>query len=382
VGNGPYLLDEWRYKRDLRLVRNERYHGVEHVRSRSILALTIEDTNTAVLAFESGAVDWLVDVDADYQADMLAERERYEAHHAAEIAAMRARGIPEDDILAALPPPGPGERRNINVFPTFGTDFYSFNCRPTLSDGRRNPFADARVRRAFTRCVDKQRIVTHVTRLDEPVATTLIPRDSIPGYTSPDGLGFDPDAARTELHDAGWRDRDGDGLVEDADRQPFPVVEILYTTNVPRYKWISLDLKAQWEQELGVRVELRGEETKFYNEDLKQGKFMIARGRWYGDYGDPTTFLDLCRTNDGNNDRKYSSPWVDRMLHEAARETDPGARMRLLHDVESRLFDEDVPMLPICQLVQVYMYEPGRVRGLSDHPRLTQFLWQMEVVEE
>ena len=47
-----------------------------------------------------------------------------------------------------------------------------------------------------------------------------------------------------------------------------------------------------------------------------------------------------------------------------------------------RLLANEHRLLVLCQLVQVYMYEPGRVRGLSDHPRLTQFLWQMEVVEE
>ncbi len=36
-------------------------------------------------------------------------------------------------------------------------------------------------------------------------------------------------------------------------------------------------------------------------------------------------------------------------------------------------------MLILCQFVQVYMYEPGRLRGLSQHPRLVQYLWQMEV---
>ncbi len=37
-------------------------------------------------------------------------------------------------------------------------------------------------------------------------------------------------------------------------------------------------------------------------------------------------------------------------------------------------------MLIQCQLVQVYKYEPGRLTGLSRHPRLTQYLWQLKVV--
>jgi oligopeptide transport system substrate-binding protein len=379
VGNGTHRLVEWRYKRDLRLEPSPTFHDAARVRSGSILARTIEDTNTAVLAYESGHVDWLVDVSTDYQADMLEEFERYRARHADELAALMADGRTFDEALAALPAPGPGERRNIRVFPTFGTDFYSFNCRPLLNDRRPNPFARAEVRRAFAMAIDKRVIVERVTRLDEPILRTLIPPDTIEGYNSPHGLDHDPDAARATLRAAGWEDRDADGFVEDAQNRPFPVVDLLYTTNIPRYKWISLELKSQWERELGVRVELRATETKFYREDLKQGEFMIARGRWYGDYGDPTTFLDLCKSTDGNNDRKYKSRKVDDWLEQASLERDPEKRMRILEECERYLFEEEVPILPLCQLVQVYMFEPNRVRGLSEHPRLTQFLWQMEV---
>ena len=379
VGNGTHRLVEWRYKRDLRLAANPLYHDRERVRSDSILVRTIEDTNTAVLAFESGHVDWLADVATEYQTDMLEQLDAYKERHREQLRALMDAGLAEDEALAQLPEPGPGERRDIHVFPTFGTEFYSFNCRENLGDARPNPFRLAAVRRAFCQSVDKREIVERVTRLDEPVATTLIPRGSIQGYASPAGLPYDPEAARRELREAGWDDRDDDGFVEDAEGRPFPVVDLLYTTNIPRYKWISLNLKSQWERELGVRVQLRASETKFYREDLKQGDFMIARGRWYGDYGDPTTFLDLCRTGDGNNDRKYSNPEVDALLARAAGERDPVARMRTLEECERLLFDEEVPILVLCQLVQVYMYESGKVHGLSDHPRLTQYLWQMKV---
>jgi oligopeptide transport system substrate-binding protein len=290
-----------------------------------------------------------------------------------------ATGMSLEKALASLPPPERGERRNIHVYPTFGTDYYSFNCRSTLQDGRDNPFHDARVRRAFVMAVDKQAIVNHATRLREPVATTFIPPGSIPGYTSPKGLAHDPAAARKELLDAGWVDRDGDGALESASGLPFPVIDLLYTTNTPRYKWISLMLKDQWERELGVQVELRGADTKFYKEDLRQGKFMIGRSRWYGDYGDPTTFLDLNRSTDGNNDRGFNSPRYDAMLDAASAQEDPATRMAMLSACEALLVEEELPILPICQLVQVYMFEPGTVSGLTTHPRLVQFLDQVKV---
>ena len=108
---------------------------------------------------------------------------------------------------------------------------------------------------------------------------------------------------------------------------------------------------------------------------------MVARGRWYGDYGDPTTFLDVFRTNNGNNDRGYSNPEIDEALDRAAEETNPELRFALLQDVEEKLFTQEVPMLVICQLMQLYMYEPKRVSGLTSHPRLVQHLWRVSVTD-
>lgn len=377
VSNGPYMLQGWRYRRGMRLEANPFYHSPQVVRARSIACVSIEDVNTAVLAFESGLVDWLSDVTADYQADLLEERMSYERRHAGSIREGLAAGRTMDEILRGLPPPGRGERRDVCAIPAFGTDFFSFNCRAHLPDGRPNPFADARVRRAFVMSVDKAAITATVTRLHEPVATTLIPPGSIPGYRSPQGLPFDPAAARAEFAAAGWADRDGDGQAEDARGERFPVIDLLYTTNTTRFRDISLALRAMWQRELGVRVELRGKESKFFKEDLKRGNFMIGRGQWYGDYGDPTTFFDMCRTGDGNNDRGYSSGRFDALLDEAARERRPDERMRLLEECERILVQEDVPMVVLYQPVQVYMYDPARLEGISHHPRLVQYLWRI-----
>lgn len=381
ISNGPYGLTRWRYKRSMRLERNPYYHNPAAVKCDTIGIVSIEDPNTAVLAFERGAVDWLSNVSTDYQPDLVEERIRYESRYRAELDGLMSQGLSLDDALARLPKPRRGERRNIHVFPTFGTDFYSFNCRPALADGRDNPFHLAAVRRAFVAAVDRVAIVSKVTRLNEPVVTAFVPPGSIPGYNTPEGIGYDPDYARHQLNEAGWLDRDGDGLVEDASGAPFPPVDLLYSTNTPRYKNISLALRDMWQRELGVIVELRGKESKTFKEDLKSGNFMIGRGNWYGDYGDPTTFLNVFRTEDGNNDRGYSSAHVDDLLDRAANETDPEQRMRMLEEAERYLFQEEVPMLVLCNLVQLYMYEPGRVKGLSRHPRLSQYLWQIEVTE-
>ena len=373
VGNGPYVLDEWRYKRDMHLSRSETYRDSTNGGFESIEIRSIPDPNTAVLAFLKGDVDWLTGVGADCRIEMLAQRRRYDEMHGT---------VHSKGESMSLPDPIEGQRRDIHAIPVFGTDFFSFNCRERLADGRDNPFADPAVRRAFALATDKQTIVDNVTRLGEPVASTLVPRDSIPGYVSPEGLGFDPDGARAELESAGWIDRDGDGVPENQDGEPFPDVEVLYMTGSPRFSRMAIELRDQWQRYLGIPVVLLGQDTKFFKEDLRKGNFMIARGRWYGDYGDPTTFLELCRSTDGNNDRGFEDPEVDAALDEAMDERDPDKRLRRLAELEHVLFNEHLPLIPICQLVDVTMYDPSRMVGVTHHPRLTHYLWKLRPIVE
>lgn len=374
VVNGAYVPTTWRYKRDMRLEANPHYWNRGAVVARSIDCITIENPNTGVLAFESGGADWITDVGPEYKAEMLAERRAYLDRFRADLDAGLAAGRLEDEIVGALPAPGAGERRNVRGFDAFGTDFFSFNCRPALPGGRPNPFADARVRRAFALAVDKQALIDRVTRLGERVASTLVPPGSIAGYPPVEGLGLDVARARAELAAAGYEDRDGDGIVEDASGSPFPTVDVLYSTASPRYQNLALAMRDMWKRELKVAVECRGKDGKLYKEDLKKGNFMIARGGWYGDYGDPTTWLDLQATGNGNNDRGYSSPRFDAMLAEASAERDPARRLEKLAECERFLFVEELPLMPLCNYVTVYAYDPSRLGGIAEHPRLEQDL--------
>jgi len=347
VNNGPYQLDEWRYKRDMRLSKSPDFHDPELAGFETIEIRSIPDPNTAVLAFLKGEVDWLTGVAADCRIDMLEQ-----------------------------------QRPDIHAIPVFGTDFFSFNCRPRLADGRPNPFSDAAVRRGFAMATDKQTIVDNVTRLREPVASTLVPANSIKGYESPEGLPFDPESARASLAEAGWLDRDGDGRPEDSSGRPFPDVELLYTTGNPRFSRMAVELREQWQRHLGIPVVLLGQDTKFFKDDLRKGNFMVARGRWYGDYGDPTTFLELCRSTDGNNDRGFANDEVDAALKAAANEPDRDRRLQDLALLEERLFQQDLPLIPVCQLVDITMYDPAHLSGVTHHPRLTHYFWKLRPAEE
>ena len=107
---------------------------------------------------------------------------------------------------------------------------------------------------------------------------------------------------------------------------------------------------------------------------------MVSRAGWYGDYGDPTTFLDINRFDDGNNDRKYHNPRYEELLDRAAYELDPQKRMALLSDAERITMDEDLPMVPLFHYMTVYLFDPHRLSGLNPHPRTEQNVYLFDIL--
>jgi oligopeptide transport system substrate-binding protein len=365
VSNGPFVLKRWAFKREMRLERSEKYWNKDKIALRSISIPTIEDPNSAVLACRSGSVDWLSDVDTPYRAEMLNQKRGFYAEHAAQVASLRAQGLDEIEIDRRLP----GDERNrIITTPSFGTYYYNFNCREKLPGGRANPFADKRVRKAFALTIDRKAIVEQVRRSGEPVARTLIPPDSIGGYESPLGLEMNAELARALLQEAGYPG--GRGL---------PTIEMLFNTE-GGHDLIAQVAARNWREQLGVEVILNQKEIKTLRDDLRSGNFMIARGSWFGDYGDPTTFLNLYRKGDGNNDTEFVSAEFERLMERAEEATTREARLAWHTQAERLLLEEECPSLPIFGYLNFYMFDPQRILGISAHPRSEQQIFRVDVV--
>lgn len=357
IGNGAFVLKRWRFQRDMRFERNPRYWDSANIHVNSIAIQSIADENAAVLAFRTGSIDWLSDVTTGYVPEMLRGKREFMGEHKEEVERLRAQGWDEDEIARRLPEDA---RNTIHAYPAFGTYFWNFNCLPTLRDGRPNPFADARVRRAFSMAVDKQTLVDQVRRRQERPTGTLIPPGSIGGYEPPAGLRYDPAEARRLLAEAGYPGGKG-----------FITVELLFNKDAGH------DLVAQfmakcWREELGISCSFRVQELSIARDDIKNANYMLSRGSWFGDFGDPVTFLDLSRTGDGNNDRKYSNPAYDAMLGRAAVEPDPTKRLGILHDAESMIVEQECPILPLFHYNNFYMYDAHKVSGITSHPRTVQ----------
>ncbi len=367
VTNGPFYVESWKFKRDLRLRRNPYYWNQSAIRMDTMSIPTVEDSVSSVMAFETGAVDWVSDVLAPFRAEMVAHKNAFYAEHKAEYDSLKAQGLDPIEIDRRLPP---DPRKNIHVYPAFGTYFWNFNCSRTLPDGRVNPLADPRVRRALALATDKRAIADGIRRVGEHEAPSLIPPRSINNYHSPAGLSYNPDEARRLLAEAGYPGGKG-----------FITLDLLITKD-GGHELIAQTLAKDWERILGINTTITVQEVKVFRERLKNKNYMTARASWFGDYGDPTTFLEISRTGDGNNDRNYSSPKFDALLDRAAKETDRIARLRILEEAERLLVEEDVPILPIFYYVNMYLFDANKMTGISSHPRGDQLLYRVDMFKD
>jgi oligopeptide transport system substrate-binding protein len=379
VTNGRFMVESWRFKRAMRLAQNPHHWDRDALNVRTIAIQAIDDPGAAVLAFQSGVVDWIPDLSVGYRAEIYADKLAYYAEHADEVATLRARGLDPFTIDRLLPA---DPRAAVHAVPVFGTYWYNFNCSPRLPDGRVNPLADARVRRALAMCIDKRAITEGVRRLGEPIAGSVVPPGALRGYTPPKGLPDIGSAATTEERDAIVA-RARTLLAEAGYPDPakdFPVtIELLFNEDAG-HDLIAAVIAKSWAGALGIPVALAQKELKVFRDDLKSFNYVTSRGSWYGDYPDPRTFLDVHLTGDGNNDRNYSSARFDALIERAEMCDDPAERLAVLAEAERLIVEEDVPVVPIFHYVDVSMFDPHRITGLTPHPRAKDNVYLVDVI--
>ena len=108
------------------------------------------------------------------------------------------------------------------------------------------------VRRALTLGMDRQRMIDGVQMGGARILNTSLPPVHW-AYDSSldDSLAYDPEQARALLDGAGWTDRNGDGVRENADGTPLEI-ELIFNQNQERQELAEL-MRLQL-QEIGIRL--------------------------------------------------------------------------------------------------------------------------------
>jgi oligopeptide transport system substrate-binding protein len=103
----------------------------------------------------------------------------------------------------------------------------------------------------------------------------------------------------------------------------------------------------QWKQ-IGVETTFISTDGKTHFAYLRDGgDFDVARYGWIADYSDPQNFLFLLESdNKGFNSGRYDNPEYDKLMRQAAAETDLKKRADILFVAES-IFVRELPWIPL-----------------------------------
>jgi oligopeptide transport system substrate-binding protein len=310
VSNGPYMLKQWRLNDYILLEANPYYW-----RPVAVHRIKVLPTNSPTACFNlffSGKTDLIQD----------------------------SRSIPPTLVQDIKDKP------YFHSNPFGATSFVRFNVK-------RHPFDDVRVRQALALGLDKEDIVTKITRCGEKIADTLVPPGN-QGYVPPQGLSYNVAKARELLAEAGYPDGKG-----------FPDVKLLYAKRGTGEE-VAAELQALWKRDLGITsISLRAQEWKVYLNTEQLMDFDLDIGAWIGDYNDPQTFIDMFVTDGGNNHTGWGDPQYDQMLATSENTADPAARMKILSDMEKILCGDQVPIVPIYFWVGMALYYPDKVGGFE-----------------
>ncbi len=342
VTNGAFTLAEANFKEFTLMKANPHYWDAKNVGTPAIKVRVIATESSQLLEYQQGNAHWLPDIPTS-------------SPSAAELVSQLRSG----------------KRKDVHVQPGAGTYFYNFNCRKEV-DGKPNPLFDKRVRRALSLAIDRKTIVERITRMYQPIAATIVPVGSIPGYEPPVEAGclFDPEAARKLLAEAGYPGGQG-----------FPThLKIAYNVE-GGHENPAQQIAQTWEKELGIKVGLDGTEKNRMMERWRNHDFTIARGSWYGDYKDPTTWLELFTTGAGHNHPDYSNAAYDKLLADAGNELDAKKRFAILREAEALLLS-DQPVVPIYQYVNFHVFDADKVINLDPNPWNTRRLERVRVMKK
>ena len=326
VGNGPFVLSERRLGESIGVVRNPNYWEAGAVDLDGLVYLSTDQVDTALDQYLAGESDWVRGFDP-----------------------RKARAWRAD----------PGLSLALAAPEYLGTWFLRANCRKA-------PFDDPRLRRALALALDRESICLHVTGMGERAASGLVPAvlsrfmtwEPLGGAGGREaGLDYSPEEARRELAAAGFPG--GRGL------RP---ITLAFNSDV-KNRSIAEAIQAMWKTELGVDLRLLNREKRVHTAAERSGDYELSRGSWVGDFHDPSTFLDIMRSNSGNNRTGWKDPAYDEMLDRAAVAADPAERRRLLQAAERRLMVEEAPLIALFGLTTSFVLRPGRFAGIHENAR-------------
>jgi peptide/nickel transport system substrate-binding protein len=326
VGLGPYKLNKWTTGQEVMLDSYKDYFEGRPYIDRYIYKI-IPDSATMFLVLQTGEIDMMGLTPVQYAKQT--NTEFFKKHF------QKFR------------------------YPAFTYTYMAFNLKHPF-------FKDKRVRQAIAYGIDKDEIVDVVLfGLGSPATGPYVP-NTWPYNPAVKKYEYNPEKAKQLLKEAGWKDTDGDGIL-DKDEHPFKFTILTNMANNPRKNTAAI---IQWRlAKIGIKVEIRELEwSTFINQFIDKRSFQAAILGWsIGLDADQYDIWHSSKTKEKEfNFVSYNNPEVDELLEKGRRTYDIEKRKKAYFRLQEILADE---------LPYIFLYVPdatpivhARFKGIKASP--------------
>lgn len=373
ISFGPFMLNDWAPGDHLTVVRNPNYYrageGLPHL--NQINFIFVADPRQMVERMQAGTCQIA-----------LAALDSYFAPQTGAIAQAAAQGV----FLVQSVPSTTFEHLDFNLSPAAG-------YRGVAGTGL---FQDVRIRTAFAFCIDRRSLIDTLVagRGEVPVAYVPSSHPDYPAALRP--IPFDPAQGQALLRAAGWKDTNGDGVVDKNGRLSLDYV--YGPTDNPLRQAIAADLQIQLLKNCGIQINPRELSRSDLFGDYPDGVlfgrlFDVGQFSWVGGQAEPSCGLysrsewtglgdgqadqyGLFGYPGGGNDVGYINPAFDDACLRALGSLDP-AEKKTLHQQALKLFAADEPSIILFFRPKLALVRPD-VIGFALDSTQDSALWNAE----
>ena len=320
IGNGPYKMTERLIDNKIVFSVNTNYYSEEDQIAKEITFVLMSDPNTAVAGLKNGTVHF----------------------SALEPPAAEIENLKSEGYIAA---------NN-----ALGTYYLELNIT-------NEALKDKRVRQALSLAIDRNYIVSNVTKGGQIPAGALVPpqvrglngtfRSESGDYIDINNYEENIEIAKSLLAEAGYPNGEN-----------YPILELKVSPGI--YVLVGEAIQQMWKDNLNVTVQLIQEEFPITLQSLVEKDYQLTRMGWTGDYNDPMTMLDVMLSYGGVNHSGFSNADYDRLILIAKESPDNKVRMDAMRQAESILMDE-MPIIPLYYRADALMISP-KLKGVVLNP--------------